>query len=65
MINSKKKGVFEISMSISDFVDLLKKNLDNYFLEKEECSLFRSQILEVIKQTTTEAIDIEVAKEEE
>lgn len=52
-------------MSISDFVDLLKKNLDNYFLEKEECCLSRSQILEVIKQTTAEAIGIEVAKEEE
>ena len=52
-------------MSIKDFVDLLRKNLDNYFLEKEESSLSRSQILEVIRQTTTEAIDIEVAKEEE
>lgn len=52
-------------MSIKDFVDLLRKNLDNYFLEKEESSLSRSQILEVIRQTITEAIDIEVAKEEE
>ena len=52
-------------MSINDFDDLLRKNLDNYLLEKEECSLSRSQILEVIRQTVTEAIDIEVAKEEE
>lgn len=52
-------------MSINDFVDLLKKNFDNYLLEKEESSLSRSQILEVIRQTVTEAIDIEVAKEEE
>lgn len=52
-------------MSIKDFIDLLKKNLDNYLLENEESSLSRSQILEVIRQTVTEAIDIEVAKEEE
>lgn len=52
-------------MSIKDFVNLLRKNLDNYLLEKEESSLSRSQILEVIRQTTTEAIDIEVAKEED
>lgn len=52
-------------MSINDFVDLLKKNFDNYLLENEESSLSRSQILEVIRQTVTEAIDIEVAKEEE
>ena len=52
-------------MSINDFVDLLKKNFDNYLLEKEESSLSRSQIQEVIRQTVTEAIDIEVAKEEE
>lgn len=52
-------------MSINDFVDLLRENLDNYLLEKEESSLSRSQILEVIRQTVTEAIDIEVTKEEE
>lgn len=52
-------------MSINDFVDLLKKNFDNYLLENEESGLSRSQILEVIRQTVTEAIDIEVAKEEE
>lgn len=52
-------------MSVNDFVDLLRKNLDNYLLENEESSLSRSQILEVIRQTTTEAIDIKVAKEEE
>ena len=52
-------------MSINDFVDLLRRNFDNYLLENEESSLSRSQILEVIRQTVTEAIDIEVAKEEE
>ena len=51
-------------MSINDFVELLRKNLDNYLLENEESCLSRSQILEVIRQTITEAIDIEVAKEE-
>lgn len=52
-------------MSINEFVELLYENLDRYLLEKEECSLSRSQIREVIRKTTTEAIDIEVAKEEE
>lgn len=52
-------------MSINDFVELLRKNLDYYLLENEESCLSRSQILEVIRQTITEAIDIRIAKEED